>query len=328
MNTDAVLAFVAVAEEGQFQRAADRIGRSQQAVSKRIAGLEADLGTALFRRVPSGAVLTDDGRTFLPHARAFLAAADTAVGSVRPQARPLRVDIMSRRTAPADLLRAFRDSYPAVPVDTVAAGNGAATVRSVLAGEVDAGYAYLRDDVPAAAGPSGRALLSALAYLEPMQVIVGPRHPLARAGHVPAAELHRYRAWVPGIVPGTEWAAWYAELGATFGLHIDATRYTTVSDSVFDAVAASDSLLTFVGERSRVALPIAPVLARLPVIDPVPVYPWSLVWRLPARHPGLRRLVAHVRRSFQPPPAAAVWLPRGASSHAGAGGLAAVSAAS
>lgn len=307
MNTDAVLAFVAVAEEGQFQRAADRLGFSQQAVSKRVAALEASLGTALFRRVPSGARLTPDGQAFLPHARAVLAAVDAAVGSVRPQARPLRVDVLSRRTAAAELLRAFRDACPAVPVDMVAGGGAAGTASAVLAGEVDAGFAYLR----AVPGRAMARLSSTLAYLEPLQVIVGPRHPLAGAGHAPAAELHRYQAWVPGIVPGTEWEAWYAELGEAFGVPIDASRYTAVSDSVFDAVAASDSLLTFVGQRSRVALPSAPQLTRLPVVDPVPVYPWSLLWRTPASHPGTRRLVAHTRRTFQPPGPAALWLPSG-----------------
>ena len=47
MNIEAVRAFVAVAEEGQFQLAADRLDVSQQAVSKRIAALEAELGIAL-----------------------------------------------------------------------------------------------------------------------------------------------------------------------------------------------------------------------------------------------------------------------------------------
>ena len=77
MNIEAVRAFVTVAEEGQFQLAADRLDVSQQAVSKRIAALEAELGTVLFKRTPSGAALTQDGRTFLPHAAAR---ADTSTG--------------------------------------------------------------------------------------------------------------------------------------------------------------------------------------------------------------------------------------------------------
>ena len=91
MNIEGVRAFVAVAEEGQFQHAAARLGVSQQAVSKRIAALEAELGTALFRRTPSGAALTQDGRTFLPHAGAVLAAVRGARASVQPGTRPLRV---------------------------------------------------------------------------------------------------------------------------------------------------------------------------------------------------------------------------------------------
>jgi len=305
MNTEAVLAFIAVAEEGQFQLAADRLGISQQATSKRIATLEAELGTALFKRIPAGAVLTQDGRTFLPHATAIAAAVRAGVQSVQPRTRPLRVDVLARGTAAVDLLRGFRDANPEVPVETVSGGGAAATIAAALAGEVDAGYAYLRDR----AGELGPGLSSAYAYLEPVQVIVGPRHPFALAGRARVADLSRYRAWVPGIVAGSEWETFYRDLGESFAIDIDATRYATGTESVFDAVAASESLLTFVGERSRVALPSAPALVRLPVTSPVPLYPWSLVWRSRTRHPAARRLVAHARRAFRPPRTAS-WLPR------------------
>jgi DNA-binding transcriptional LysR family regulator len=112
MNTEAVLAFIAVAEEGQFQLAADRLGISQQATSKRIATLEAELGSALFKRVPAGAVLTQDGRTFLPHANAIVSAVRAGVQSVQPRTRPLRVDVLARGTAAVDLLRGFLDANP------------------------------------------------------------------------------------------------------------------------------------------------------------------------------------------------------------------------
>jgi DNA-binding transcriptional LysR family regulator len=306
MNTEAVLAFVAVAEEGQFQLAAGRLGISQQATSKRVAALEAELGTALLRRVPAGAVLTQDGRTFLPHAKAIVTAVRAGVQSVQPLTRPLRVDVLARGTAAVDLLRGFRDANPEVPVEVVTGGGAAATIAAALAGEVDAGYAYLRD-VAAEVGPR---LSSAYAYLEPLQVIVGPRHPFARARRARAADLARYRAWVPGIVAGSEWECFYQDLSESFGVDIDPTSYVTGTESVFDAVAASESLMTFVGENSRVALPGAAALVRLPVTAPVPVYPWSLVWRSRTRHPAARRLVAHARHGFKPNRAVAVWLPR------------------
>ena len=72
MDTHAVRTFVAVAEAGQFSEAAVGLGVSQQAVSKRVAALEKDLGVALFVRTPRGADLTVDGQAFLPHARDLL----------------------------------------------------------------------------------------------------------------------------------------------------------------------------------------------------------------------------------------------------------------
>jgi DNA-binding transcriptional LysR family regulator len=312
MNTDAVLTFTVVADEGQFQLAASRLGLSQQAISKRVAALEAELGTALFRRTPAGAALTEEGRRFLPHARAIVAAVSAGTESVRSTARPLRVDVMNRRSAAFELLRGFHEADPARSVEIVAGGGAAATIRALLAGEADAGYAYLRDR----AAELGPRLSSAYAYLEPLEVIVGARHPLAQAGHARLPDLARYPAWVPGIVPGSEWEAYYADLTAAFGLDVDPTGYAAGAGSVFDAVAASSALCTFVGEKSRVALPSGagtsgrPALVRLPVTGPVPLYPWSLIWPSSPRHPGTRRLIAHTARGFRPRAGAEVWLPR------------------
>ena len=307
MNIEAVRAFMAVAEEGQFQRAADCLDVSQQAVSKRIAALEAELGTALFKRTPSGAALTQDGRTFLPHAGAVLAAVSQAFSSVQPGTRPLRVDVLARGSGPVDLLRDFCQDNPAVPIEMVIGGGAPTTFRSLLAGDIDAGYAYLRD----VANELDPALARTYAFLEPAHVIVGMHHRLARSRSVRPAELARYRAWVPGIVPGSEWETFHQDFAAAFGLDIDPTGYGVGSESVFDAVAPSRSLITLVGERSRVGWPGGLGLVRLPIVDPVPLYPWSLIWRADTGHQGARRLIEHVKRSFAPPAAGtAIWLPR------------------
>jgi DNA-binding transcriptional LysR family regulator len=306
MNTDAVLTFVAVAEEGQFQLAAARLGITQQATSKRVAALEADLGIALLRRTPAGATLTRDGERFLPHAKAITDAVSAAKAAVQPQAGPLRIDVLDRKSAPFDLLRSFHEANQGLGVEVVSGGGAVATVRALLAGEIDAGYAYLRD--PAA--ELGPQLSADYAYLEPLEVIVGAGHPLAGAGSARLADLARYPAWVPGIVAGSEWESFYHDLAAAFGLDIDPTPYAAGIGSVFHTVAASRSLLTFVGEKSRVALPASTDLLRLPVVEPVPCYPWSLIWRSQPRHPDTRRLVAHTRRAFRARHLAASWLPR------------------
>ncbi|MEU4817163.1 LysR family transcriptional regulator [Micromonospora aurantiaca] len=54
MDSEAVRSFVRAAELGQFRHAADELGVTQQAVSKRIAALERELGVRLFTRTPRG----------------------------------------------------------------------------------------------------------------------------------------------------------------------------------------------------------------------------------------------------------------------------------
>lgn len=72
VDLTAVRTFVTAVNAGQFQEAATNLSITPQAVSKRIAVLEKDLGVQLFSRTPRGARLTIDGQAFLPYARALL----------------------------------------------------------------------------------------------------------------------------------------------------------------------------------------------------------------------------------------------------------------
>lgn len=75
--------FVAVAEELNFSRAAERLFVAQQALSKQVRELENDLGTTLLRRTTRSAELTPAGTVFLTAARATLAAFDDGVQAAR-----------------------------------------------------------------------------------------------------------------------------------------------------------------------------------------------------------------------------------------------------
>ena len=74
--------FVAIAEEGTFTAASDRLMLVQSAVSATIRALERELGTALFERTTRRVELTDAGKALLPEARATLEASRLAVDAV------------------------------------------------------------------------------------------------------------------------------------------------------------------------------------------------------------------------------------------------------
>lgn len=300
MDLDALRTVVAVAETGQFQEAAVELDVTQQAVSKRIAALEAELGVRLFTRTARGAVLTIDGQAFLPHARTVLAAAERAAESVRPGRRALRVDVVGRRAAPGELLHDFHRAHPDLELDVLALPADPPAVDAVRDGVVDATFR-----APPTRLPDG--LASTRVLNDPLDLLVGPAHDLAAASAVRLEALAGQRIWLPGMADGTEWVAYYAELAGEFGLSIDRTGPNFGFEHVLDMVAESATLCTFVGHRTRVAWTMRHDLRRVPVTDPTPAYPHALVWRTDNPHPALAALRSHLGAA----PAAGpdVWLP-------------------
>ena len=67
--------FVAISQEGNLTRAAERVFTSAPAVSAQLKALEDELGVKLFERTPRGMVLTDAGRSLLDEAQRTLASA-------------------------------------------------------------------------------------------------------------------------------------------------------------------------------------------------------------------------------------------------------------
>jgi DNA-binding transcriptional LysR family regulator len=286
VDLDAVRTYIAVADTGQFSEAAADLSITQQAVSKRIAALEKDLGVRLFTRTARGARLTIDGQAFLPHARDLLQAEERAAASVRPGRRALRVDVIGRRLAPAGLLRDFHRAHPETELDVVTLFDADAAISAVRSGTIDASFRA----VTMPARQLGRDLMAARVLDEPVQLLTGPAHEFAAARAVTPAELAGHRIWMPGIVSGTEWAAYYDELAAAFGLTIDTIGPNFGTEPLLDVIAASPALATFVGEQTRLLWPPDYGLRRIAVHDPTPVYPHSLIWRRDNPHPALTRL--------------------------------------
>lgn len=72
MDIQSLEAFLAVAENASFSRAAEQLFLTQPAVSKRIANLESSFGTPLFDRVGRGIYLTEAGKVLQERARAIV----------------------------------------------------------------------------------------------------------------------------------------------------------------------------------------------------------------------------------------------------------------
>src|SRR6476661_10529697 len=79
--------FVAVAEELNFTRAAEKLHLAQPSLTRQIHNLEEELGVRLLNRTKSHVALTEEGRSFLADARRVLALAEESVLSVQRLSR-------------------------------------------------------------------------------------------------------------------------------------------------------------------------------------------------------------------------------------------------
>ncbi|KPM56139.1 LysR family transcriptional regulator [Frankia sp. R43] len=291
MDTEAVRSFVRAAELGQLQQAADGLGVTQQAVSKRIAVLERELGVRLFTRSARGVELTLDGRAFLPHARSIVTGVDRAIAAVRPGSRALRIDVLGLRSAQAVVLHDYWRSHPGTDLDvvTLRVDDPRVAAAAVGTGEIDASFRTVTDQ--ALLPPDVRMIH---AFDSPLELLVGPRHPLASARSVTPAQLRGHRIWIPGIVPGSEWSDFYDQLAADFDLRIDAAGPHFGDEVLLDVLADSADAATLVGERDRYIWPTNHDLRRIPIVNPTPAYPLSLMLPSTNPHPGLPAIITHL----------------------------------
>ena len=112
--------FVAVAEELNFSRAAERLHIAQPPLSKQIRDLEAELGVVLFNRTKRRVELTDPGQVFLEKVHQSIQSIEQAVEAVQRASRGeigrLSVGFNSSATYSVlpQILRGFRERYPQV----------------------------------------------------------------------------------------------------------------------------------------------------------------------------------------------------------------------
>ncbi|GIF45737.1 DNA-binding transcriptional LysR family regulator [Asanoa ferruginea] len=174
--------FVAVAEELNFIRAADRLHIAQPVLTRQIKALEKELGVELFARSTRGTELTPAGAGFVDDARAILRSAAAVQRRVRQAARGgsrLTVGFMPG-ILPTDLVRALRERIPDLAVEVVRT-SWDDQVEMILDGRVDASFVRFPID------PSGLTVIPL--YTESRVVVLSATHPLAARETVSILDL-------------------------------------------------------------------------------------------------------------------------------------------
>lgn len=190
-TVDQLRIFLAVAEEGSFNRAGKKLGRALSVISYGVSALEAQLGVALFRREGSRRPqLTDAGRALLADARAVTNEVDGLMARARGIRQGLEtelalvVDVMVPSATVAAVLREFQEVFPTVDLRLHVEALGAVAAL-VLAQRADL----------AVAGPDILDLpeleRTAIGSVE-LVPVAAPSHPLAQPGPVPPGEARHH----------------------------------------------------------------------------------------------------------------------------------------
>jgi DNA-binding transcriptional LysR family regulator len=187
MELSQVEAFLEVARQRSFTRAAKSLYLTQPTISSRIQTLEKELGCYLFERRSRGVTLTDEGRAFLPYA-------ERTVQSLRDGREALvnsrevtggRLSIGAARNICAyvlpSILETFRTRYPRVDLN-IKTGRSSDVLEMLLNDEVQVGF--------------GRTLIhreitSVHLYDEEIALFVHPKHQFAAAQGVTLYDVGR-----------------------------------------------------------------------------------------------------------------------------------------
>ncbi|MFB5148503.1 pca operon transcription factor PcaQ [Burkholderia orbicola] len=284
--------FLAVAQLGGVQKAAESLSITQPAVSKTIAELEAILGVKLFERGRHGAQPTREAQLFMPHANACVLALRQGVGLLAREggaaAATLEIGMLptvAASLAPA-LMKVLTARWPRIVVRIATAAN-AELLERLKAGAIECAIGRLSEPERMI------GLAFEQLYNEPLVAVVRAGHPLL-ASAAPAAELARYPVVLPPFGTLIRQSAEQL-LGACGAPPLD-SFIEVLSVSVARALALENDAVWFVPLYAAEYDLSAGALARLPLPAAGTDEPVGLVLRTDAQpSPVARTLIDAVR---------------------------------
>jgi DNA-binding transcriptional LysR family regulator len=185
MDLSQLEVFLTVARERRFSRAAEKLYRTQSAVSQTIRKLEVELGEPLLDRSSRDGLLTDAGRVLQEYAEKLI--------NLRQDAQEALVELRELQKGKLSIaaneftslyllpvLAEFRRLHPTIKI-TVRRSLGSHIPDDVLKHDVELGVLSYDPEEP--------QLQSVVVYLDELAFIVPPDHPLASAGEVSIRQL-------------------------------------------------------------------------------------------------------------------------------------------
>ena len=176
---------VAVARERRFSRAAEKLFRTQSAVSQTIRKLEDELGEALFDRSSREGVLTDAGKVLYEYAEKLInlrSEARESLSELREVQKGKLVIAANEFTVLylLPVLAEFRRLHPMIKI----------TVERALSSKIpDQVLQYKMEFGVLSYEPQEASLASVVVFLDELVLVVPPKHPLASASEVSIRQL-------------------------------------------------------------------------------------------------------------------------------------------
>jgi DNA-binding transcriptional LysR family regulator len=283
--------FVAVAEEANFTRAAERVHISQSGVSAQIRALEHDLGATLIDRSGRAATLTPAGTAALEHARAVLTSVHTLRGAVDDVNGLIRgrlvIGMVTACTVTAlfDALAAFHQAHPGVEI-TLVEDNSDRLIDSVRSGTTDLALIGA-----AGAAPAGMDALPVVSERLVAAVPVG--HPLASRSEATLADISAHP--IVCLPVGTGIRTVFDQACARHGIRPDIALQASAPDAVADlalrglGVAILSESMTARHDGRLTGVTISDI--ETPAV-------LALIWTA-TQSPALRELLVHSQVAFR-----------------------------
>lgn len=246
MKLDAlgVQAFIAIADQASFQRAANELHISQTAVTRRLQNLETHLGVKLIERTTRTVALTATGSDFLPQARRLMSELSNALADIVESGKARRGDVCVACVPTAGIqflpliIQEYSDAYPDNRI-TILDHSSAAVAEAVLRREAELGINVAQTHHP--------DLVSTRLLTDQFTLVCRDDHALASKKRLAWKQLAHY----PLIFAG--------EANANRNVLDQALRSSKVKLRVFYEVQRSSTALGLVA--AGVAIAVVPQLA-------------------------------------------------------------------